>query len=65
MTVFLRSVLRLLITVNDIGFEVSTVVTMKNAVFLNVTPYGSCRNRGLLYRPPPPVTGTALLFICR
>jgi hypothetical protein len=25
-------------------FEVFTVVTMKNSVFLDVTPYGSCDN---------------------
>jgi hypothetical protein len=26
-------------------FEVFTAVTMKNAVFLDVTPYGSCSKR--------------------
>jgi hypothetical protein len=28
----------------DVGFEVFTVVTMKNAVFWDVAPIGSCRN---------------------
>jgi hypothetical protein len=30
---------------NDPMFEVFTAVTMKNAVFLDVTPCGSCKNR--------------------
>jgi hypothetical protein len=29
----------------DVGFEVFTAVTMKNAVFLDVMPCGSCKNR--------------------
>jgi hypothetical protein len=29
----------------DVRFEVFTAVTMKNDVFLDVTPYGSCKNR--------------------
>jgi hypothetical protein len=28
-----------------IGFEVFTAVTMKNAVFMDVAPCGSCKNR--------------------
>jgi hypothetical protein len=28
-----------------VGFEVFTAVTMKNGVFLGVTPCGSCKNR--------------------
>jgi hypothetical protein len=28
-----------------VRFEVSTAVTMKNAVLLDVTPYGSCKNQ--------------------
>jgi hypothetical protein len=28
-----------------VRFEVFTAVTMKNAVFWDVTPYGSCKNR--------------------
>jgi hypothetical protein len=28
-----------------VGFEVFTAVTMKNGVFLDVTPCGSCKNR--------------------
>jgi hypothetical protein len=28
-----------------VGFEVFTAVTMKNAVFWDVTPCGSCKNR--------------------
>jgi membrane carboxypeptidase/penicillin-binding protein len=30
---------------NDVRFEVFTAVTMKNAVFWDVTPCGSCENR--------------------
>jgi hypothetical protein len=30
---------------NYVRFEVSTAVTMKNAVFWEVTPCGSCKNR--------------------
>jgi hypothetical protein len=29
----------------DVRFEVFTAVTMKNGVFWNVTPCGSCKNR--------------------
>jgi hypothetical protein len=29
----------------DVRFEVFTVVTMKNGVFWDVTPCGSCKNR--------------------
>jgi hypothetical protein len=29
----------------DVRFEVFTAVTMKNAVFWDVTPCGSCKNR--------------------
>jgi hypothetical protein len=29
----------------DVRFEVFTAVTMKNGVFLVVTPCGSCKNR--------------------
>jgi hypothetical protein len=29
----------------SVRFEVSTAVTMKNAVFWDVTPRGSCKNR--------------------
>jgi hypothetical protein len=28
-----------------VRFEVFTAVTMKNGVFWDVTPYGSCKNR--------------------
>jgi hypothetical protein len=28
-----------------VGYEVSTAVTMKNALFWDVTPCGSCKNR--------------------
>jgi hypothetical protein len=28
-----------------VRFEIFTVVTMKNAIFLDVTPCGSCKNR--------------------
>jgi hypothetical protein len=30
---------------NYVRFEVSMAVTMKNAVFWDVTPCGSCKNR--------------------
>jgi hypothetical protein len=30
--------------VSTVKFEVFTAVTMKNAVFLDVTPCGSCKN---------------------
>jgi hypothetical protein len=30
---------------NYVSFEVFTAVTMKNGVFLDVTPCGSCKNR--------------------
>jgi hypothetical protein len=30
---------------NFLRFEVSTAVTMKNGVFWDVTPCGSCKNR--------------------
>jgi hypothetical protein len=30
---------------DGVRFEVFTTVTMKNAVFLDVTPCGSCKNR--------------------
>jgi hypothetical protein len=30
---------------NSVRFEVFTVVTMKNGVFWDVTPCGSCKNR--------------------
>jgi hypothetical protein len=33
------------LTIYRIRFEVFTVVTMKNGVFLDVTPCGSCKNR--------------------
>jgi hypothetical protein len=33
------------ITFGFVRFEVFTAVTMKNAVFLDVTPCGSCKNR--------------------
>jgi hypothetical protein len=38
--------------INCVRFEVFTVVTMKNAVFWDVTPCGSCKNQRLrgLYR---------------
>jgi hypothetical protein len=29
---------------NNVRFEVFTAVTMKNGVFWDVTPYGSCKN---------------------
>jgi hypothetical protein len=29
----------------SVRFEVFTAVTMKNGVFWDVTPYGSCKNR--------------------
>jgi hypothetical protein len=29
-----------------VRFEVSTAVTMKNGVFWDLTPFGSCKNRG-------------------
>jgi hypothetical protein len=29
----------------SVTFEVFTAVTMKNGVFWNVTPFGSCKNR--------------------
>jgi hypothetical protein len=32
-------------TVANVRFEVFTVVTMKNSVFWDVTPCGSCKNR--------------------
>jgi hypothetical protein len=31
--------------INHVKFEVFTVVTMKNGVFWDVTPCGSCKNR--------------------
>jgi hypothetical protein len=31
--------------VSDVGFEVSTAVTMKNGVFWDITPCGSCKYR--------------------
>jgi hypothetical protein len=36
----------------NVRFEVSTAVTMKNAVFWDVTPCGSCKNLrfGVMYR---------------
>jgi hypothetical protein len=33
--------------INSVRFEVFTAVTMKNDVFWDVTPYGSCRNQYL------------------
>jgi hypothetical protein len=40
------------VMINDVRFEVFTAVTMKNGVFWDVTPYGSCKNRrfGVTYR---------------
>jgi hypothetical protein len=43
--VFLSSMLGLLVTANVVRFEVFTAVTMKNGVFWDVTPCGSCKNR--------------------
>jgi hypothetical protein len=39
-------------TAINVKFEASSVVTMNNAVKLNVTPYDSCKNRrfGVTYR---------------
>jgi hypothetical protein len=31
-------------SIHNVRFEVFTAVTMKNAVFLDVTPRGSCKN---------------------
>jgi hypothetical protein len=31
-----------------VGFEALTVVTMKNAIFWDVAPFGSCRSVSLL-----------------
>jgi hypothetical protein len=41
--VFLRSTFYSLVTAN-VRFEVFTAVTMKNGVFCDVTPCGSCKN---------------------
>jgi hypothetical protein len=42
---FLNRTVTMHATVNIVKFEVSTAVTMKNAVFWDVTPCGSCKNR--------------------
>jgi hypothetical protein len=31
--------------IEDVRFEVFTAVTLKNAVFWDVTPFGSCKDR--------------------
>jgi hypothetical protein len=37
--------LRTLVSYKDVRFEIFTAVTMKNGVFWDVTPCGSCKNR--------------------
>jgi hypothetical protein len=37
----------LLLPLSFVGFEVFTAVTMKNTIFWDDTPYGSCKNRNI------------------
>jgi hypothetical protein len=43
--------------INLVRFEVFTAVTMKNGVFWDVTPCGSCKNRRFRRNLAPPSTG--------
>jgi hypothetical protein len=45
MLLFQKCYLDFLYMWNYVRFEVFTAVTMKNGVFWDVTPYGSCKNR--------------------
>jgi hypothetical protein len=40
-----REELKFLQTRDNVGFDIFTAVTMKNAVFCDLTPCGSCNNR--------------------
>jgi hypothetical protein len=43
--------------VTDVGFQVSTPVTMKNAVFWDVAPCASSKNPTFQRKVPPPSSG--------